>query len=83
MTDPTTSWHKALEPDDLPDGRVTTVTIGTHTLCPTHHQGQFGALDNHCPHQGGPLGEGAIEPGKPGVPPKLSERGYPYYLRRT
>ncbi len=66
MTDPTTTWHKALDPDDLPEGRVTTVTIGTHTLCLTHHQGQFGALDNHCPHQGGPLGEGAIEPGKPG-----------------
>ena len=25
----------------------------------------------------------SIEPGKPGIPPKLSERGYPYYLRRT
>jgi thiamine pyrophosphate-dependent acetolactate synthase large subunit-like protein/nitrite reductase/ring-hydroxylating ferredoxin subunit len=25
--------------------------------------GRFGALDNHCPHQGGPLGEGSIEKG--------------------
>jgi thiamine pyrophosphate-dependent acetolactate synthase large subunit-like protein len=24
---------------------------------------RYGALDNHCPHQGGPLGEGAIEKG--------------------
>jgi thiamine pyrophosphate-dependent acetolactate synthase large subunit-like protein len=29
----------------------------------THYQGQYGALDNHCPHQGGPLGEGSIENG--------------------
>ena len=27
----------------------------------THVQGQYGALDNKCPHQGGPLGEGSIE----------------------
>ena len=25
--------------------------------------GEYGALDNHCPHQGGPLGEGTIEKG--------------------
>ena len=25
--------------------------------------GRYGALDNHCPHQGGPLGEGTIENG--------------------
>ena len=24
---------------------------------------EYGALDNHCPHQGGPLGEGSIEKG--------------------
>jgi hypothetical protein len=29
----------------------------------THYQGQLGALDNKCPHQGGPLGEGSIENG--------------------
>ena len=29
----------------------------------SHYDGQFAALDNHCPHQGGPLGEGSIENG--------------------
>ncbi len=29
----------------------------------THHNGQYSALDNKCPHQGGPLGEGSIENG--------------------
>lgn len=56
-------WHKALDPDELPDGRVKTVTLGTETLCMTHHDGKYGALDNRCPHQGGPLGEGSIENG--------------------
>ncbi|MEO1584133.1 MAG: thiamine pyrophosphate-binding protein [Planctomycetota bacterium] len=30
-------------------------------ICLTHHQGTYAALDNACPHQGGPLGEGSIE----------------------
>ncbi|MEM1166284.1 MAG: thiamine pyrophosphate-binding protein [Planctomycetota bacterium] len=58
-------WHKALEPDALPEGRVVTVSIERqHTvtqLAVTHHEGQYAALDNACPHQGGPLGEGSIE----------------------
>jgi len=29
----------------------------------THHNGEYSALDNKCPHQGGPLGEGSIENG--------------------
>ncbi len=56
-------WHKILEPDELGEGRVTSVTVGRKTLCVTHYQGLYGALDNHCPHQGGPLGEGSIERG--------------------
>ncbi|MDJ0864972.1 MAG: thiamine pyrophosphate-binding protein [Myxococcota bacterium] len=58
-----TRWHKVLEPDELPDGRVKTVVCGLATLCMTRHRGQYGALDNKCPHQGGPLGEGSIEKG--------------------
>ena len=56
-------WHKALELDELPEGRVKSVTCGLATLCMTHHEGRYGALDNKCPHQGGPLGEGSIEKG--------------------
>ncbi len=57
-------WHKVLEnPADLPEGRVTTVTAAHKSFCLTHHKGEFGALDNKCPHQGGPLGEGSIENG--------------------
>jgi pyruvate oxidase len=56
-------WHAAIEVGDLTEGRVTTVTIGRRQLCLTHVNGTYGALDNHCPHQGGPLGEGSIEHG--------------------
>lgn len=59
----TLTWHKALEPDELPEERAKTVTIGTTSICMTHSSGEYGALDNHCPHQGGPLGEGTIENG--------------------
>ena len=56
-------WYKALELDELPDGRVKPVTCGLATVCMTHYQGQYAALDNECPHQKGPLGEGSIEKG--------------------
>ncbi|MDH3202759.1 MAG: thiamine pyrophosphate-binding protein, partial [Myxococcales bacterium] len=63
MSTEKTTWLKVLEPDELPDGRVKAVTCKHITLCMTHFEGQFAALDNKCPHQGGPLGEGSIEEG--------------------
>ncbi|MFB6177144.1 MAG: thiamine pyrophosphate-binding protein, partial [Halobaculum sp.] len=56
-------WHKALDRDELPEGRVTTATCGGTTVAVTHYDGQYAAIDNSCPHQGGPLGEGSIENG--------------------
>ena len=83
-------WHKVAEIDELPDGRVKTVVAGRTTLALTHYEGAFGALDNHCPHQGGPLGEGSIENGLlrcpwhgydysplTGTPPPTQIAGYP------
>ncbi len=56
-------WYKVLDRDELPEGRVKSVTCGLATVCMTRFQGRYGALDNRCPHQGGPLGEGSIEKG--------------------
>ncbi len=50
-------------PADLPEGRIKTVSARTLYLCLSHFDGQWSAMDNHCPHQGGPLGEGTIERG--------------------
>ena len=64
LPDEEDGWHKLLDTDDLPEGRVTTVTIGHASLCVSHtEEGGFGCIDNACPHQGGPLGEGSIERG--------------------
>jgi len=57
-------WHKVLEDkNELPNGRVMTVTAGHLGVCLTHFEGNYYAIDNKCPHQGGPLGEGSIENG--------------------
>ena len=56
-------WRKALEVDELAEGRVKSVTCENQTVCMTHFKGRYAALDNKCPHQGGPLGEGSIENG--------------------
>jgi pyruvate oxidase len=57
------AWRKVAELDELPDGRVKTVVAGRQSLALTHCNGRYGALENRCPHQGGPLGEGSIEKG--------------------
>ncbi len=56
-------WFRVLDLDELPEGRVKTVAAGHRSLAMTHYDGSYGALENRCPHQGGPLGEGTIEKG--------------------
>jgi pyruvate oxidase len=58
------SWYHVLaDKDQLKENRVMTVTAGHKQICLTHFEGTISALDNKCPHQGGPLGEGSIENG--------------------
>ena len=57
------SWIKVLDLGELPEGRVKMVTANHISLAVSKYQGKYGALDNRCPHQGGPLGEGSIEKG--------------------
>ena len=63
---PELEWYKVARPDELPEGRVKTVTASTKSMALTHINGKYTAMENHCPHQGGPLGEGSIEIGKDG-----------------
>ena len=57
-------WQRLIGLDELDEGRVTTVTVGTTSLCVTRtSESGYGCLGNACPHQGGPLGEGSIEDG--------------------
>ena len=57
------SWHKILEPGELEEGRVKTVTVGREQYAVSRFEGEVGCIGNACPHQGGPLGEGSIEKG--------------------
>jgi len=56
-------WHR-VDPVDVPDdGRVRGVVVGGRTVAMARCGARLGALENRCPHQGGPLGEGSIEKG--------------------
>jgi thiamine pyrophosphate-dependent acetolactate synthase large subunit-like protein/nitrite reductase/ring-hydroxylating ferredoxin subunit len=66
MNEAVVQWFKVAEVGDLPEGRVQTVTPRSRSICLSHFQGQWAAMDNRCPHQGGPLGEGSIEHGVDG-----------------
>ncbi len=61
-----TVWYKVAEHDALQEGGVRTVQAGSQALALTLFEGRYAALDNACPHQGGPLGEGSIECGDDG-----------------
>lgn len=57
-------WYKVLDKkSDLAENRIITVNAGNKQIALSHFEGKICALDNHCPHQGGPLGEGSIEKG--------------------
>lgn len=57
-------WYNVLQDkNELKEGRVMTVTAGHKDLCLSHYKGKYTAMENKCPHQGGPLGEGSIENG--------------------
>lgn len=49
---------------DIPEGEARVVHLPDGAeIALFHVNGQIYALDNACPHQGGPLGEGEIENG--------------------
>lgn len=57
------AWHR-VDPADVPaEGRVRSVTVDGRTVALARCGARLGALENRCPHQGGPLGEGSIENG--------------------
>jgi thiamine pyrophosphate-dependent acetolactate synthase large subunit-like protein/nitrite reductase/ring-hydroxylating ferredoxin subunit len=60
--DPRTEWHR-IDPGPMKLDTVTTVVTGGRAVCVTRTAEGLGALDNRCPHQGGPLGDGQIEDG--------------------
>src|SRR6201995_1297183 len=45
-------------------GEAREFSAGPRTLCIANIDGTIRALDNECPHRGGPLSEGMVEDGK-------------------
>src|SRR5690349_3749926 len=56
-------WHRVDQVDVPGEGRVRSVTVDGRTVALARCGAALGALENRCPHQGGPLGEGSIENG--------------------
>ncbi|MEO7351593.1 MAG: thiamine pyrophosphate-binding protein [Marmoricola sp.] len=60
---PTGTWHQVSAVDVPGEGRVRSVTVDGRSIALTRCGSALAALENRCPHQGGPLGEGSIEKG--------------------
>jgi pyruvate oxidase len=57
----TSTWHRL---EAVPDeGRVHSAVVDGRAVAVTRCAGLVGVLDNRCPHQKGPLGDGSIENG--------------------
>ena len=55
-------WHR-IDPGPLEVDGLTTVVAAGRALCVTRTAEGYSVLDNRCPHQGGPLGDGHVENG--------------------
>ena len=47
-----------------PSGEAREIAFGEKTLCVANENGAISAMNNVCPHRGGPLGQGMLEGGK-------------------
>ena len=57
-------WVRVAERIDLDDGGPRTVVAGGREIAVWQHEGRLHALDNRCPHTGGPLALGRVEQGR-------------------
>lgn len=58
-----TSFVPVAKVDDVQPGTSTTVVVENREIALFNVDGQFYALDNTCPHSGGPLAEGWLDDG--------------------
>jgi len=57
------TWHKAADLDEMVDGQIKPFTAGDLTMVICRLGNHYGALEDRCPHAGGPLSQGSIENG--------------------
>lgn len=56
-----TRWVKAMNKSDVSQGTGSIVELGDKQVAVFCVGGQYYAIDNVCPHRGGPLGEGDLD----------------------
>ncbi len=54
-------WTQVLDLDEVPVGEVVEVVVGDRSLAVANVDGTLHAVDNACPHAGGPLGDGDLD----------------------
>ena len=55
--------HRVASTDDIPEEGAIVVDVGERRVALFRHRGEVFALDETCPHRGGPLHDGAIDRG--------------------
>jgi nitrite reductase (NADH) small subunit/3-phenylpropionate/trans-cinnamate dioxygenase ferredoxin subunit len=53
-------FRRVLLASDLPPGGGFPADVGNHSIAVFNVDGRFFAIDNVCPHRGGPLSDGAL-----------------------
>ena len=54
-------WHKVAKVSDVPEDTGQAVDLSGKSIALFNSKGKFYAMDNHCPHRGGPLADGYLE----------------------
>ena len=54
-------WKKVAKFSEIQEGKSIVVEVDNKPIAIFNVAGKFYALDNVCPHRGGPLGEGYLE----------------------
>ncbi|MSR32926.1 MAG: nitrite reductase [Gemmataceae bacterium] len=55
--------HRVCPLSELPEGEVRSVEVHDRVVAVFHHQGNYFAVDDFCPHQGASLSGGHVENG--------------------
>lgn len=53
-------WINAAKTGEIKPGEAKVVTAGEREIALFNVEGKFHAIDNLCPHRGGPLGDGVL-----------------------
>ena len=54
-------YVKVANKNDLPSGQAISTEVAGQPIALINCNGEFFALDNVCPHRGGPIGEGYVD----------------------